>query len=196
MPSFPKYIRELPQYHVVENYFTPEEVDKINDLEELQEYSEGKVGFDKSGKTHKETRDSHISWLFLNNDSRWIFDKFNWLVAQANHSHFMQNIDGFEAFQYTKYSKNQHYNWHFDYEPRYSKFERKISGVVILTDPKKYTGGEFQIVTNGNIECPQSLKPSVGSVILFASWMPHRVAPVKSGIRKSLVAWVMGERSC
>jgi predicted 2-oxoglutarate/Fe(II)-dependent dioxygenase YbiX len=26
--------------------------------------------------------------------------------------------------------------------------------------------------------------------------MPHRVAPVTKGTRKSLVCWVMGERSC
>jgi PKHD-type hydroxylase len=196
MPSFPKYMRELPHFVVAENYFTPEEVDRINDLEELQEFSLGKVGYDKSGKTQKEVRDSHISWLFMNNDSQWIFDKFNWLVAQTNHSHFMQNIDGFEAFQYTKYSKGQHYTWHFDYEPKFTKFERKISATIILSDPKKYSGGEFEIVTDGNIEKPQVFKPNPGTVILFASWMPHRVAPIKSGVRKSLVAWVMGERSC
>ena len=71
-----------------------------------------------------------------------------------------------------------------------------ISAVILLTDPQKYEGGELQVVTNGNIEQPMTFKPPAGSVVFFASWMPHRVVPVQKGIRKSLVAWIMGKRVC
>lgn len=195
MPSYTKYIRPLPQHAIIENYFSEEEVDKIIDFEELQEFTEGKMG---SGGTNmnKEYRDSDISWLRWTPESRWIFDKFAGLLGQINHSSFMYDIDGFDAFQYTKYKKGQHYSWHFDAFTEYQSFERKISAVVMLTDPSKYSGGELEIVVDGNIEKPLSIRPSRGSVVLFASWMPHRVAPVKSGTRKSLVAWVMGKRAC
>lgn len=196
MPSFTKYIRPLPQFCIVENFFTEEEVDKIIDLEELQEFTEGKLGNGASTNTNKQYRDSDISWLRWSPESGWIFDKFGSLMGQVNHSHFMYDIDGFDAFQYTKYKPKQHYNWHFDAFTEFHGFERKISAVVILSDPKKYSGGEFEIVTDGNIEKPFSIKPPKGSVIFFASWMPHRVAPVKSGVRKSLVAWIMGKRVC
>ena len=195
MPSYTKYIRPLPQFCIVENFFTEEEVDKIVDFEELQEFSEGKMGTD--GKNlNKEHRDSDVSWLHWSPDSRWIFDKFGGLLGQVNHSHFMYDIDGFDSFQYTKYKSKQHYNWHFDAFTEFHSFERKISACIMLTDPKKYGGGDFQIVPHGNIEKVESYKPSKGSVIFFASWMPHRVAPVKSGVRKSLVAWVMGRKAC
>lgn len=195
MPSYTKYIRPLAQFCIVENYFTEEEVDKILDFEELQQFTEGKTG--NGGKnTNKEHRDSEISWLHCTQDTRWIFDKFGAILGQVNHSHFMYDIDGFDAFQYTKYKPKQHYNWHYDVFPEYHGFERKISATILLTDPKKYGGGEFEIVPHGNIEKIESYKPSKGSVILFASWMSHRVAPVKSGVRKSLVAWVMGKRVC
>ena len=108
----------------------------------------------------------------------------------------MYDIDGFDSFQYTKYKNKQHYNWHFDCFTEYHVYERKMSAVILLSDPSKYGGGELQIVTDGNIEKPVSIKPPIGSVIFFASWMPHRVVPVKSGVRKSLVAWIMGKRSC
>lgn len=195
MPSFPKYNRQLHQYCIVEKYFSDEEVEKIIDLEELQQFSEGKVG---SGdpKVNKKTRDSEISWLVLSNESKWVFDKFSSLVGKVNYDHFMLDIDGFDSFQYTKYKPKQHYNWHYDADLGYATWERKISATVLLTDPEKYNGGEFEIVVNGNIEEPLSFKPTKGSVIFFASWMPHRVAPVKSGVRKSLVAWVMGKRPC
>jgi PKHD-type hydroxylase len=195
MPSFPKYNRQLNQHCVVERFFSDEEVDKIIDLEELQQFTEGKVG-SGTAKLDKKARDSEISWLFPSNESRWVFDKFTFLVAKVNYDHFLLDIDGFESFQYTKYKNKQHYNWHYDVELNYATWERKISATVVLTDPEKYDGGEFEIVTNGNIEQPLSIKPPKGSVIFFASWMPHRVAPVKSGVRKSLVAWIMGKRVC
>lgn len=195
MPSYTKYIRPLQQYCIVENYFTEEEVDKIVDFEELQQFTEGKIG--NTGKNvNKEHRDSDISWLHFTPDTKWVFDKFGYLLGQMNHMHFMYDIDGFDAFQYTKYKPKQHYNWHFDAFAEYHGFERKISATIMLTDPKKYSGGEFQIVPHGNIEKIESVKPPKGTVIFFASWMPHRVAPVKSGVRKSLVAWVMGKRVC
>lgn len=195
MPSYTKYIKPLPQFCIVENYFTSEEVDKIIDFEELQEFTAGKMGSDGKN-TNKEHRDSEVSWLFWNPETRWVFDKFGALLGQVNHSHFMYDIDGFDAFQYTKYKSKQHYNWHFDAFTEFQGFERKISACIMLTDPKKYGGGDFQIVPHGNIEKVESFKPTIGSVIFFASWMPHRVAPIKSGVRKSLVAWVMGKRVC
>lgn len=196
MPSYFKYIRKLPQYCLIENFFTEEEVDKIIDLEELQEFTKGQVGSPNNAKLNTEYRDSDISWLHFNPESQWIFDKVGFLLGQINHAHFMYDIDGFDAFQYTKYKPKQHYNWHIDAINEYHSFERKISLSVILTDPKKYGGGEFELVPEGNIEKPISMKPPKGSIIFFASWMPHRVAPVKSGVRKSLVAWIMGKRVC
>ena len=36
-------------------------------------------------------------------------------------------------------------------------------------------------------------KPNVGDLILFPSHIWHKVHPVKSGVRKSLVGWVLGK---
>lgn len=194
MPSITKYIRQLPQFAIVDNYFTAEEIDKIIDLEELQEFTEGRVG--GAERVDKKYRDSNVSWLHPSPDSKWVFDKFSSLLGQVNHSHFMYDIDGFDVFQYTKYKKGQHYNWHFDMFTEYHTFERKLSAIIMLTDPDKYTGGELEIVVDGNVDKPQTIKPPKGSVVFFASWMPHRVVPIKNGTRKSLVAWVMGKRQC
>lgn len=190
-----KYRRNLPQFRVVENFFNSQEVEKIIDLEELQNFNKGRVG-NADGQFDSNVRDSDISWLSRSKESDWLFFKFHDLVGDVNHDCFMYDIDGFESFQYTKYKKGQHYSWHFDAYTQYTTWERKISAVILLTDPQKYEGGELQVVTNGNIEQPMSFKPPAGSVIFFASWMPHRVVPVQKGIRKSLVAWIMGKRVC
>ena len=190
-----KYRRNLPQYRVVERFFSPEEVEKIIDLEELQNFNKGKVG-NNEGQLDSKVRDSDISWLSRTRESEWLFFKFHDLVGEVNHDCFMYDIDGFESFQYTRYKKSQHYSWHFDAFTQYTTWERKISAVIVLTEPNKYEGGELQVDTNGNIEQPMTFKPPAGSVVFFASWMPHRVAPVQKGVRKSLVAWIMGRRVC
>jgi PKHD-type hydroxylase len=33
-----------------------------------------------------------------------------------------------------------------------------------------------------------------GSVLLFPSWILHRVTPVTKGVRKSIVVWVTGPK--
>jgi predicted 2-oxoglutarate/Fe(II)-dependent dioxygenase YbiX len=76
----------------------------------------------------------------------------------------------------------------------WQNYQRKISAVMMLTGPDEYEGGELEVCNNGNFEDIQILKPNKGDIVFFASWMPHRVKPVTSGERKSLVMWVMGKR--
>jgi PKHD-type hydroxylase len=192
-----KYVRRLEQYCVVNKAFTEDECDKIIDLEDLQKFQKGGVGSGPQGKVDKKARDSDIMWLMQDQNSDWIFQKFGHLVSLVNYDHFMYNIDGFEAFQYTVYkAKNkQHYDWHIDADNTSANYIRKISASIILTDPDDYDGGELQVVPHGRVDDPFSVKPKRGDVVFFSSWMPHRVSPVTSGIRKSLVCWVMGERT-
>ena len=69
---------------------------------------------------------------------------------------------------------------------------RKLSFTVILN--KEYTGGEFEITVPNpkNIDTSSTYdKPNVGDIILFLTHMAQST-PVKSGVRKSLVGWVLG----
>jgi PKHD-type hydroxylase len=195
-----KYTRRLNYYCVVNNAFTEEECDKIIDLEDLQKFQQGRVGStndNKQGSLNKKSRDSDIMWIHPSKDSDWLFQKFGAIVSAVNYDHFMYNIDGFDAFQYTVYkAKNkQHYNWHMDLDLTSANYVRKISASVMLTDPKDYEGGEFELVPHGVADQPLKFKPKRGEIIFFSSFMPHRVTPVTSGVRKSLVCWVMGERT-
>lgn len=190
-----RYLKELRQFCVCPNAFTEEEVDKIVDLEDLQKFSKGAVGSGPSGKVDKKTRDSDIMWLLPDQNSGWLFDKFAFLVSRVNTDHFMYDIDGFDSFQYTRYKKKEHYDWHFDMDLGSGDFMRKISATIMLSHPTDYEGGHFEIIPNGRPDAPELLKLNRGDVVFFGSWMPHRVQPVTSGVRKSLVCWVMGKRT-
>jgi PKHD-type hydroxylase len=191
-----RYIRQLNRFCVATQAFSPDEVQKIIALEDLQKFQKGAVGGGGAGgKVAKKTRDSDVMWIMHEQNSDWLFAKFAQLTSMVNYDHFMYDIDGFENFQYTVYKSKdkQHYDWHVDAGNTSSPYERKISATIVLTPPNKHEGGEFEIILDGQVQTPQVLKPEAGDVIFFDSRMPHRVLPVTSGIRKSLVCWVMGK---
>lgn len=186
---------ELPCFTIWQNGFSEDELEKILFLEKLQTFQKGKTG--KSNKdSDKKIRDSEVSWLVPDANSDWLFSRLSGIISQSNHRFFMYDIDGIESIQYTKYNENQHYTWHWDVSFGWQSFIRKISVVVMLSDPDEYEGGELEICYNGNFEDTQKLKLNKGDAVLFASWMPHKVHPVISGNRKTLVTWVMGKREC
>jgi len=192
-----KYNRKLEQYCVANNVFTEEEVDKIIDLEDLQKFQKGRIGTGNQGSEDKKARDSEIMWLMHDQNSDWLFHKFGTLISQVNYDHFMYDIDGFENFQYTVYrsKQKQHYDWHVDVENTSSNYVRKISASILLTGPDEYEGGELEVIPHGMVSKPFITKPKKGEVVVFASFMPHRVLPVTKGTRKSLVCWIMGPRT-
>ena len=65
---------------------------------------------------------------------------------------------------------------------------RKLSITVQLSDPADYEGGDLEFF-------PQPRQPAVrdrGAMIIFPSFIAHRVTPISHGTRRSLVAWVSG----
>jgi PKHD-type hydroxylase len=191
--NFQKYNTPLECFGVWQGGFTTEEVDKILYMESLQNFGKGQVGTDNSD-AKKDVRDSDIAWIHPCEHSQWLFERLAIITSTINHQQFMYDIIGVDALQYTKYNIDQHYTWHWDVEFGWQNFQRKISAVMMLTGPDEYEGGELEVCNNGNFEDTQVLKPNKGDIVFFASWMPHRVRPVTSGERKSLVMWVMGKR--
>jgi len=68
--------------------------------------------------------------------------------------------------------------------------QRKVSITVQLSDNTEYEGGNLQLWPGGNypLEAPRGK----GNVVIFPSFMMHRIAPVTRGTRKSFVLWLGG----
>jgi len=93
-----------------------------------------------------------------------------------------------DSFQYTiYYGDGGHYDWHVDMGPGISN--RKISCVLQLSDPEEYDGGDLQMNPGGQI---LTVPKQLGTICFFPSFMLHRVTPLNSGVRKSLVNWFCG----
>ena len=153
----------------------------------------------------KRKRNSDLVWL---NDT-WIYKEIHPFVHQANkNAGWNFDWDRSESCQFTKYKPGQYYDWHCDswnkpYEiegPTKGKI-RKLSMTCQLTDGSEYKGGELEFdfrqyephqrdESKHLRKAPEIL--SKGSIIVFPSFLWHRVKPIMSGVRYSLVLWHLG----
>jgi len=156
----------------------------------------------KQIKNLKKKRDSNIVWM----NDRWIYREIQPYVHTANKkAGWNFNWDHSESCQFTKYKKGQYYDWHCDSwtepyteEGPLKDRTRKLSVTVSLSDPKNYKGGELEFdFRNLDPDKKPNIKKCIeilpkGSLVVFPSFVWHRVCPVKSGERNSLVIWNLG----
>lgn len=173
-------------YYYYQNVFTESEIATIHSLGEASPQQKGVVT--DSGHV-TETRISDVSWIDQKEESYWLYEKISQLVDEANKSMWEFDIYGYhDSLQYTTYyGGGGHYDWHTDVGPMMAN--RKVSVVLQLTKPDEYEGGDLQLNGgSGIIEAPKDFN----TMIIFPSFMLHRVTPVITGTRKSLVTWLAG----
>ncbi len=99
------------------------------------------------------------------------------------------DVTGLGAYQFTKYDVGDYYHWHTDSSNGEYK-DRYCSIVIQLNDD--YEGGYLQLKdNNGNT---YAFERGLGNLYVFFSNILHRVIPVKSGVRYSLVNWISLEK--
>lgn len=167
------------------SYFTPEECAKVIDY--CGEMESGHV----EGEDEKQSnRQCQVSWIEPTTPgAQWIFDKAGFLVKEANEQVYHCDLFGFtERLQITKYGEGNFQNWHMDMgHGRYSV--RKLTFSIQLSAPADYEGGELEVLAYYD---PMGFPKEQGTMIIFPTYMVHRVKPLKSGTRYSLVGWIGG----
>ena len=155
-------------------------------------------------KKLKEKRDSNVVWM----DDPWLYKEIHPYINLANkNAGWNFEWDWSESCQFTKYSKGQFYKWHCDsWDTPYNNpininthgKIRKLSVTCSLSNPSDYVGGELEFNYNNpektkeeNINKCMEILPR-GSIVVFPSFVWHRVCPVKKGTRNSLVIWNLG----
>ena len=157
-------------------------------------------------------RKSDIVWM----NDRWIYKEIQPLIHEANaKAGWNFEWDFSESCQFTKYGVGQYYGWHCDsWESSYKRDKledgtypidhgkiRKLSVTISLNDPDEYDGGNLEFDFRNQVDWEKNKKKAIkscteirprGSVIVFPSFVWHRVAPVTRGTRYSLVVWNLG----
>jgi PKHD-type hydroxylase len=156
---------------------------------------------EKEKKDLFKRRNSNITWL----DEKWLYELLQPFIYDANEkANWNFKWDYTEEIQFTKYEINQHYSWHCDSSPKpynkpntgYHNKIRKLSAIISLSNPKDYLGGKVEFQFRNSIdsskinECKEISER--GSIVVFPSFVWHRVTPITKGTRYSLVMWNLG----
>ena len=100
------------------------------------------------------------------------------------------NLGSQEQTQFGRYKSTDegYYDWHMDAGPPENGNQRKLSCVILLNDASEFEGGilQFKGMEDRNILTRQ------GSIVVFPSFIEHKVTPVTKGVRYTVVAWASG----
>ncbi len=142
----------------------------------------------------KNVRDSEVRFIQPNESTKFLFD---WVLEVANEYKFwfpriyldkgrerskeLENIVA-EPVQVTTYRQDNYYDWHVDGSVGDS---RCLTLIAQLSHPKDYEGGRLEIENVNLDSCVYDLH----SVTLTYPHYRHRVTPIQSGTRNSLITW-------
>jgi len=172
--------------------FSSAQCQDIINMGHKQKSEEAKVGHKDGSQGAYDTkmRITTISWIPFTAlpDMYQIIER---TMHQVNNNHFgFEGMQITEPAQFTEYPKGGFYDWHVDADV-VCKFEppvRKISMTILLSPDNEFEGGDLEFMSKGN-KPPQLMQ---GQAVFFCSWIRHRVAKVKKGVRRSLVMWFGG----
>jgi len=185
MPKWSSYMATT-----IQPIFTPQQCEMVIQAGHKQKPETAQVGMNKpGGGVDTKKRTTTISWIPFK-EMPEMYSQVEATMQSTNLNHFgFENMRITEPAQFTEYPKGGFYDWHMDLDVN-GAFEppvRKISMTILLSDPSTFKGGELEFMEKNKIP---DLKQ--GQAIFFASFIRHRVAPVKKGMRRSLVMWFGG----
>jgi PKHD-type hydroxylase len=136
-------------------------------------------------------------FLYDNNQEiNYFYDKIREEVIKANNLYWLFNLYDFgEPLKFMEYSSeyNAFVKMHTDLAHiGVTKF-RKLTIIVQLSDEDDYDGGNLVVQ---NYENFQIMPRKRGTIIIFPSFLLHKVEPVTRGIRNSLVTFAYGPPFC
>ena len=172
----------------LKSYIQPTLINSWNNQAEQQQSRAGLVGRDTE---NKQVRDCEIRSVSFNDvpDLYLSISSVMLPVVDAHMSKFRVDINRTLEIQHSTYHVGNFYSRHTDIGNARSIWSmptsRKISIVIMATDPTEYEGGD--LVIEG-----ETMPKDKGTVVMFVPMMWHEVKPVTGGIRKSIVAWVHG----
>ena len=159
--------------------FLEEEVEQIIELGDALVLSEGKI---KDDKVDHSVRNSKIAWLHPEKDTWWLFDRAIMVFKSS------LPFSSLQSMQYTVYdSKGSHYDWHRDVGSGDNIAKARINVAVLqLSNPNEYKGGVLQIKYEDQVIDVMKMR---GMTTTFPIQLEHKVTPVTSGVRKTLIMW-------
>lgn len=181
-------------YLYYKNFFSLNEIKDINDFIEnnyLEIEKKESGAMDPNNKFVKNTKTLLINYGNIKNKLKNIEDilhnlnekNFSFLINPLrNNSTILLNI-------YDHKNKGE-YGWHTD-GSKSDIFDCKLTAIVNMSY-KKYLGGKFYIFQGKEYEVPELNEP--GTIVIFKSYLNHKVSKVLSGERRTMTIFLNGPK--
>ena len=172
--------------------FSSEECQKL--IQEFEEKTLESASL-ASGKIDNNIRQAKSRFFEPDSSNRWFHERITALGIEANQKYFHFRINGISDMQFIRYDPGNFYDWHLDVGSSETMCTRKLTIITFLSERESYTGGH--LLWNFDKRDEKDLhKMSAGAVVIFPSFIPHRVNPVISGVRYVISAWAHGPSFC
>ena len=180
-------LHQFVEFVYFDGLFTPIDINRINQYWDSTKSEQATVTGDEI--YNEQLRKSSVIGLPPDGEHQWAFDRLGMLCLQCNQQRFNFDLRGFyENLQLAEYGEGDFFDWHLDFGFGASSV-RKLSITVQLSKEDSYEGGDLQFMINQNIvNAPRKQ----GTVVVFPSFILHRVTPITKGKRRSIVGWVGG----
>jgi len=142
-------------------------------------------------------RVNKIAWVGRGEKDSFIGHLIWQQFVEVNRLNFGFDIQCIPEIQYTVYESdnNGHYDWHYDCEfNKLSPYDRKLTFILQLSDSDEYEGGNLLIDKVYDTPPDRDELREKGTMLVFPSFVRHKVTPVTKGVRRSLVAWAHGPK--
>ena len=188
----------MEAYKIFPKALSEEECDYIaSEAEKLLNIDEATLGENTERDVRAKIRSGKTGFIESSNWNHTVLCNYAssrlWnYVNEANRTSFGFDISYLSNIQYTIYEPpGDHYDWHIDtFIDTPNAYQRKLSMTVQLSNDWEYEGGDFELNQAGLESTDIRTK---GTVLIFPSFLLHRVKPVSKGVRKTLVAWFEGK---
>lgn len=168
------------------NNFIDNNYDSIEDKERGAKYDDGTY--------KKNTVVKQIIYKKVKSFS-YLEDALQRAFYVATYDYGIQNtpINFFDSLLLNCYSENvkAKYDWHIDTAPINCNYEINLTLLMNLS-MDNYEGGEFKIFDGEEIHIKEFDTP--GTIIMFPSYINHKVTPVTRGERRSLTYFLSSVR--
>jgi PKHD-type hydroxylase len=128
--------------------------------------------------------------LTITRGNEWLFERISTVLAEANNKYYHFDLTDLRTLNFLIYRPGDSLPWHRDIGESDRNFlSRKLTLVLFLSDVNDYEGGRLGFIPDLSFDMVQEQ----GSVILYPSFIVHRVEEVTSGTRYIIIASAHGE---
>ena len=167
-------------------FFSPEECAAVIQWAEGKQFATVRAGSDGAIANTRRHRQLKITHPVSDEEILWFSNKLEHLIFALNERIWKFDLTHISETFIVKYESGDRVDRHMDLG--IDRADRKLVLLVQLSAADAYVGGAV------DYGLPPAIRASrdQGAVLALTSWTPHRVAPVKSGIRYSAACLAVG----